>query len=897
MSRWARFFGRRRRMMEDLDRDIRDYIERETQDNIERGMPPEEARYAALHKFGNVTRVKEETWEVWSFVWLEQLWQDLRYGIRMLAKNSGFTAVAVVTLALGIGANTAIFSLLNALMFRELPVRHPGQLVQVFTRDRIGRTGHLSFPLFEEIERRQRVFSGMFAWFGDGVFSVEGNGTLTRGDIYCVTGNFYSELGVTPLLGRLLTAADVNLHGASPASVAVLGYGFWQRYYGGDSAVIGKTVRVQGIPFTVVGVTKQGFKGMSLASAPDVTVPLTAAPAIAGDNLNINMYTNGTFWVSATGRLKHGVTLAQARAQVGSFWHDALEETLPADYNPQQRAEYLVTTADLESAASGIDYSLRAHFARALYFLMAIAGLILLIACVNLASLMLARAAGRAHELGVRMALGASRGRIAHQLLTEGLLLSALGSALGLGLASWGSVTLKNLITADYLVPSTLNVSPDLRVLGFTLALAILTAILFRLAPTWRNARRSPAEGLRENSRNLGNPAGRLGKGLICVQIALSLVLLMGAGLFIRSLEKLVSVDPGIQTQSVLDVGLFSRPHGYENMDNFSYYSELVRRVSNLPGVDKAALSHFRPLAGYEWLESVSASASSVQSTIQASMAWVSPGFFKTLGITVLRGRDFNEEDNEHSPRVAILSQSLASRLFPGGQAIGQRINIGSDREGQNLQVVGIVKDSRLYNVRRPAACIAYVDVLQDGTNLAHWSVLEVRAAGNLTAVAAAVRKTVDSLGREYVLSIRTLEQVKNQALLNERVTAMLSELLGGLALLLMATGLYGLVAYSVAQRTREIGIRIALGAHKATVLWMVLRETLTLIAIGLAIGIPCALMSARLIAHMIFDLSPRDPLTLGAVLLAVIAATVFGGYVPARRATKVDPMVALRYE
>jgi predicted permease len=498
--------------------------------------------------------------------------------------------------------------------------------------------------------------------------------------------------------------------------------------------------------------------------------------------------------------------------------------------------------------------------------------------------------------MGVRVALGASGARLARQLLTESVLLSALGAAVGFGLACWGSVALKNFIMRGYLVPSALNVSPDLRVLGFTAALAILTGILFGLAPVWQLARRSAAGALQENSRTLGNPAGRFGKGLICTQVALSLVLLMGAGLFIRSLEKLSSVDPGFQTQSVLDIELFPRPHGYENLDNLSYYSELLGRVSRLPGVAGAALSHFRPAGGYEWQEPVSASSSAMVPGIQAGQAWVSPGFFETLGIRLLSGRDFNWQDNERSPRVAILSQSLAGRLFPAGDAIGRRINIGAEPKWQNVEVIGIVADTHLYDVRTGNTATAYVDVLQMG-EFAHWSSLEVRAAGNPMAVVAAARNTVDALGHEYVLMMRTLEQVKDRALLNERLTAMLSELFGGLALLLVATGLYGLMGYNVAQRTRELGVRIALGAPQASILWMVLRETLTLIIIGLAIGIPCALMAAKLIAHMLFGLSPHDPLTLGAVLLALILATVLAGYIPARRATKVDPMVALRYE
>ena len=894
MSRFQRLF-RRRQGEKDLDEEVETHLRLAAQDRIARGEPPEQARAAVAREFGNLALVKEVTRDMWGWTWLEQFLQDVRYGLRMLAKSPGFTAAAVLTLALGIGANTAIFSLLNAVLLRRLPVREPDQLVEIFSRDRNGRSGQLSFPLFEAIEPRQRVFSGMFAWWGDGIFNVEANGTLTRGDLYCVTENFYSELGVTPLMGRLLTASDVNLRGGSPASVAVLGYGFWQRIYGGDAAVLGKTVRVEGIPFTVVGVTRQGFKGMSLAAAPDVTLPLTAEPMILLGGTR-NLGTRSAFWVAATGRLMPGVTLAQARSQVGSFWRAALEETVPPEFSAPQRSEYLARSADLESAANGMDYYLRAHLTRPLYFLAGIAGLILLIACVNLASLMLARAAGRNHEMGVRVALGASRGRLARQLLTESVLLSVLGATLGLGFAWQSSVALKNLITGNYAVPSTLNVSPDPRVLGFTAALAILAGVLFGLAPVWQVARRTPLAALRENSRTLANPAGRLGKGLICLQVATSVVLLMGAGLFVRSLEKLSSIDPGIATQGVLDLQLFPRPHGYDNLDNFTYYSQLLERVSSLPGVSGAGLSHFRPAGGYEWQESVAASSAPADPGMKADLAWVTPGFFEALSIRLMGGRAFNLSDNEHSARVAILSKSLARRLFPAGEALGHRVNIGADPKWQNLEVVGIAADARLYDVRNPNTFIAYVDALQVG-DLLHWSELEVRTAAGPAAATGAVSNVVDSLGHEYVLSARTLGQVKDGALLNERLTAMLSELFGGLALLLVATGLYGLMSYSVAGRTREMGIRMALGARPAGILWMVWRETLALVALGLLIGIPAAWLAARLIAHMVYGLSPHDPLTFAAVLLVLVAVTTIAGYFPARRATRVDPLRALRHE
>jgi predicted permease len=826
---------------------------------------------------------------------LETTFKDVRYSLRTLKKNPGFTAVALLTLALGIGANTAIFTLLNALVFRDLPVRQPGQLVEVSTLSRQGATGPMSFSMFEALERRQRVFSGMFAWWGNGVFNVEANGAPSRGDIWAVTGNFYSELGVRALKGRLIEPADVNLRGAAPASVAVLGHGFWQRHYGGDPGVIGRTVRVEGVPFTVVGVTRPGFTGMGIANEPDVTLPLTAEPLITGSTPD-KLYTGGSFWLNVTGRLNDGVTLAQARGQIESIWPQVVAASLPATYGLRQRTEFLATRVDVASAATGLDWFLRSHFTAPLYVLISIAALILLIACVNLASLALARAAARGHEIGVRVALGASRIRLARQLLTESLLLSTAGALAGLAVATWGSRALRDFIMHGYLVPSALAVNPDLRVLGFTAMLAVLTGVLFGLAPCWRAIHRDPSGILQHNAWTTGSGTGRLGRLLIITQVALSVVLLMGAGLFVRSLLKLHAVDPGFQSQGVLDVQLFPRPHGYDRIDNLSYYSQLLERIRSLPGVRAASLSHFRPGGGFEWQQSVSLSSSAPGEGVRADLTPVSPGFFATLGIRLRQGRDFNWQDNEHAPRVAILSRRLAQQLFSSGDAIGRHLRIGTEPQRQNVEVVGIAEDARLFDIRKPNVATVYVDVLQEG-EYAHWSSLEVWTTGSPAAVAAAVRRAVDSFGHEYVLQTRPLREVLDRTLLNERLLAMLAAFFGALSLLLAALGLYGLMAYTVTQRTREMGIRMALGAQRRNVLWKVLREALWLVAVGMAVGVPAALAATRLIGHMLFGLAADDPATLAVASGALAAVGALAAYLPAHRATRIDPAVALRHE
>jgi putative ABC transport system permease protein len=893
MSLWDWLFRRRQRE-EDLDEEVQSHLRMATQERIEQGQSAEQARTCALREFGNVALVKETARDMWGWGWLETWLQDVRYGARQWRRNPGFTLAAVLTLALGIGANTAIFSLLNALLFRNLPVRQPEQVVEISMLDRNGQTSSLSFPMFEEIVRHEKVFSGTFAWLGDATFNVEVNGAFTQGDIWAVTGNFYSELGVRPVLGRVIEPVDVNLRGGSPANVAVLGYRFWQRSFGGDPAVIGKSVRVEGLPFTVVGVAPKGFTGMGLASDPDITLPLTAEPLLASQPLE-KLYTSETsddFWLEMAGRLKDGVTLALARAEMEVLWRGVLERTVPAKYDAQQRASYLAARVDVASAAKGMDRDLRSHFTRPLVVLLAIAGLLLLIACVNLASLMLARAAARSHEMGVRAALGASRWRLARQLLTESTLLSAAGAAAGLAIANWSSVALRNLMD----VPPAFHVGPDVRVLGFTAVAAILTGILFGLAPVWQVTRQDPTRVIPQESRTIAATTGRFGKALISAQVALSLVLLMGAGLFARSLHLLRSLDPGFQREGVLLAQLFPRPNGYKDMDNSVYYSDLIRRVRGLPGVLAASLSPLPP--GWVTLmpQKTVAAAMRPEEASRADVAMVSPGFFQTLGISLLIGRDFNWQDNERAPRVAILSRQLAQQLFPGGAAIGQHINIGEDAKQQNVEVVGVVTDVRLYDVRNPNVSAVYMAVLQEG-EFAHYEALEVRSAGDPTVLASSVRQTVDSLGREYVLRAGTLSYADDVAFLNERIIAILSEFFGGLALLLVATGLYGLMAYSVTRRTREIGIRVALGAEQQGVLWMVMRESLGVVMTGVAIGLPAALVAPRLISSMLFGLTPTDPLTIGMATVAMIGVTLVAAYLPAHRASRVEPMAALRYE
>jgi predicted permease len=825
----------------------------------------------------------------------DDFFMDVRYGVRVLRKNPGFAVVAITSLALAIGANTAIFSLLNGLVLRALPVPHAEQLVRFGAQSGDEPFVALSFPLFEQISSDQKVFSSTFGWWGDRLSTVEINGALSRNDIWAVTGNFYSELGATPELGRLIGPEDEDLRATSPTPIAVLAYNFWQRHYGGDRNVIGKVLKIEGAAFTIVGVTRSGFTGVSADRLPEITIPLTAEPLLAGDSdVQKLLRRPDVFLLEAAGRLKPGVRFEEAQAQLESIWPAIRDALTPSNLPPAARSRFIGLHIKVEPGEKGAS-ALRKQFTKPLYVLLAISGLVLLVACVNLATLMLSRAAARSHEIAVRIAIGASRARLIRQTLTESILLSVAGTLAGFFLAYWWSRTLAGFILGQFFnAPAQLNLAPDMRVLASTAAVAILTGVLFGLAPAWRATREDPNFALQRNAQKFSRSTGRLGKSLIVTQVALSLVLLAAAGLFIRTLKKLRTIEPGYQAQGVLDASLYPKPGGYKNLDWVNYYQELTARVSRLPGVDSAGIAKMS-LGWRAWKEDVRGSEAS-DGGAKVDFALVMPGFFHTVGIYPQRGRVFTWRDDDKAPRVAVVSQSLAKKLFAGREPIGQRLEITTEPRWQKVEIMGIVSDASLYDIREHASPTVYVPSTQYG-EIMGWSQLMLRTNAAPAAIANAVRQTVDSLGHEYVAKTHMVVETIDRSILRERLFAILSAFFGALALLLAGVGLYGLMAYNVTQRTQEIGVRMALGAARSDVLSMILRETLGMTSIGLALGLAGALSASQLVANMLYGVSAQDPVTLAAVTVVLTTVAVVAGWIPARRAMRVDPMVALRYE
>jgi len=816
--------------------------------------------------------------------------RDALYGLRAFSRTPGFAFTVVIILAIGIGAAIAVFTVFNALVFRPLPLPHPEQLVDLVGIYRNNSSIPLSYPVYAELEREQHAFSGICAWSGGAYYNVEANNSVSVSPVHSVTGNYYSVLDVSPLLGRLIAPTDTQ--GTQISQVAVIGYEFWKQRFGGDPNIINKDIRIDGKLFTIIGVTRQWFTGMIVGAPPEITIPAGAG--------QLNDLENRSFlWLFVTGRLQPGSNIQQVSSQIQSFWPRLLEDTLPTQAAGPRRQSWLAMRFRLDPASTGTNRELRTRLLKPLNLLFGIVALILLVVCVNLASLTLARASARRHDINTRIALGATPWQAVRQLVVESVSLASIGALIGLLVAYWSSKFLVTLFAKGAAAPILLDLRPDWRILAFALLTALFTGFFIGLIPAWHLSRRSPGAALRiDDQRTMGAGLGMLGKALIVSQIAISLILLQAAGLFIRTLSSLRSFNPGFEKTSLLEVSLVPMPQGYTNVDMADYRRQLLDAMASLPSVHSVAFSDLPIPAGENsgWKETVAATTdTNPTSNATTTLVAVSPGFFKTLAIPLLSGRDFTWTDDKNHPPTVIIDVLTAKQLFTNTNPIGKHLRFGVQPDMQNLEIIGVAQNARILDVRDGNAPILYTSAIQT-RDFADAGRILLRGA-----TSAGIAKTIDdevrSFGHEFTTAALTFEQRNERTFVYEQMSATLSTLFASIALLVAGFGLFGLMSYAVTLRTREIGIRMAMGSQRASILQLILREAVILTLAGILVGVPCTLAATHLVAHMIFGLSTADPTTLTIASLILFIAGTIAGYLPAVRAMKLDPMTALRHD
>ncbi|HKS73823.1 MAG TPA: ABC transporter permease [Terriglobales bacterium] len=915
-----RFTGlfRRHRLERELGEELQLHIELKTQENIAAGMPPEEARYAALRAFGGVEQKKEQCRDADRLRWLEDVIQDLRYGLRQLRRNPGFTAVAVLTLALGIGANTAIFTLINAVMLRSLPVADPGQLYRLGDNNNccemtgITQNGGsyvlYSYPLYNALRSHTPEFSELAAFTPFLLqLAVRGTGAAGHAKPYngeLVSGNYFKMFGIRALAGRALAADDDN-PGASP--VAVMSYHTWQQDYGLDAAVIGSTFMINGQPFTVIGVAPSGFYGDTLRSdPPDFWFPLGTEPSLNREGSRLSR--PGLAWLYVIGRLKPGPNVENVQSHLTVELQQWLWQTGYASASPQERTDTtLVNTVRQEIAQQHIALTpardgvneMQTDYAAGLRLLMIVAGLVLLIACANIANLLLARGAARRGNIAVRAALGASRNRLIRQVVTESVLLSVLGGLVGLYVAFMGCrIVLLLAFRGAHYVPIT--AVPSWPVLAFAFLLSLATGIMFGAVPARTASHANPAEALSGAGRSTNDRSGLPRRSLVIVQVALSLVLLISAGLLTQSLRNLENQKFGFITQGRLIAHVKPPQIGYIPMMLYGFYQRVEEHLTQIPGVLSASLSDYSPMEGANWNQDVYIEGrrpGDSHQDLNSSLDRVSPHYFETIGTRLLRGRVINDGDTPTSRRVAVVNQTFVRKFFPNQDPIGHHFGLDGVSHSADYEIVGVVEDAKYQDARASAYPTAFLPLLQIPAQGAGYDI-ELHVAGKPESLGSTVRRTLAAISPN--LTVLSMTSFDEQVALNfnqDRLIARLTELFGLLALLVACVGLYGVTAYAVARRTNEIGVRMALGAGRQSILALILRGALTQIIVGLAIGVPLALVLVRLFSSFLYGVKPTDPLTCVAVSLILLAVALVACYIPARRATKVDPMVALRDE
>jgi len=885
----------RERFAKELEDEMQLHLELRRQQQVESGVAPKDARATAYRRFGNPMLVRERSYTSWGWSWLEGLLQDMLYGLRAMLRSPGVAIVALLSLALGIGANTAIFSLMDAVMLRSLPVKDPQQLVLLGTANDRGFengfdvTDLFSYPVYRQFQQRNRVFSDFAAVLStDRTIHgfVEGHSAAEPMTVQLVSGTYFSTLGVTAMMGRAIDEGDDRIAGSSP--IAVVSNSWWRRKLGSDPTALGRTIRLNQTTFTIVGIAPPEFFGTEVGESPDIWVPVSMVGQITPHSTS---YTDDLDQcLLLFGRLRPGATLAQAETEVNLLRQQILPNLPDARMRPSRWHDLKSTHIPITPMTRGFS-GLRRQFSEPLKVLMGIVGLVLLIACANIANLLLARSTTRAREFAVRQALGANRVRLVRQLFTESLLLAVGGGVLGMILAQPAMHLLLRLVSRGS-EAAPLDVSLSMTTLLFTLGTTVLTAMVFGVLPAFRAVQLDIVNSLKDGRTTAAtgnrNP---LAKTLIVSQVTFSLVLVVAAGLFLRTLVNLTNVNPGFNKENVLRLDIDAISTGYTENDPRlpALYQQIEERVSPIPGVHAVSFSSFVFHEG-AWFGGISLPDGSV-SLDNSVHNIVGNGYFRTMQIPLLAGRLFSPSDVATSQKVAVISEQMARILFPKGSPLARHYLLG----GEDREVIGIVKNVKFAGVDQPETPIDYIPYLQRPGYLRDF---EVRYTGDFGAVATAVLHAIHEVDPHVPISrVTTLDEQVARSYTDQRIVAQLSTFFGLLAVFLSSVGIYGLMSYVVSRRTNEIGIRMALGAARANVRWLVLREVLILVAIGVAIGAPVALLSSRLVASMLFGLHANDPFSLMAAVLVMLAIAALAGFLPARRASRVDPMVALRYE
>jgi predicted permease len=893
--------------------EMAEHLEQRFDELVTRGATPEAAREAVLKELSD-GRLERDLLKVERSVLFEpalpespslrgtiaRLRKDFRYALRTLRLNPGFSTVAILSLMLGIGANTAIFQLLNSVRLRSLPVKNPQELMQVRVSNSKGRSGHFqgnfpyfTYPIWDQVRDQQQPFSGMAVWSSTNFNLAEGGRSRIVRGMY-VNGEFFQTLGTAPVAGRVFSAADDQRGCGLPG--AVISYAFWQKEFGGKPSAVGSKLVIDGHPTEVVGVTPADFYGVEVGRAYEVAIPICSEPLINGEFQVLNR--RDGWWLAIIGRLKPDWTIARATAQLEAISPAIFQATLPAMYQPDHAKQYLAWKMEAVPASSGLS-SLRRAYEDPLWILLAIAGTVLLIACANLANLMFARTNAREREIAVRLALGASRSRLMQQLMMEGLVLSGTGAIAGILLAQGLTRVLLSFLTTE-LGHVTLDLALDWRVLGFTAAVAILTCLFFSLMPAIKATATPPIIAMKAGSR--GVTAGRERFGirsiLVVAQVAMSLVLLVGAFLFVRSFEKLANLDAGFRQAGILNTYLDFSQINIPPAQRNRFKQQLLEQLQGIPGVESAAGARLMPMGGDFWNDTVHTDASGQDVREVVNFNRVLPGFFKTLEIPLVKGRDVGAQDTPGSPAVALVNESFVRKFLTGKEPLGTtfRVDEGAGVPESVYQVIGVVGDTKYEDLRDDFAPIAYLALQQEkrpDTN----ALVAVRSSLSMEDLTASIEHSLAQINPAIRIQFSVFKKQVRDTLLRERLMASLSGFFGFLAGLLATIGLYGVMSYMVVRRRNEIGIRMALGADRGRVLGLIMREAVFLLASGLAIGAGLSLITTRAASTLLFGLKPNDPVTLALAAVTLSAVAVAASYLPAFRAARIHPLEALREE